>query len=237
MTLRVMGTIVNASLVQLADGSVVVIDTGGNADDGKEVYEAAVATGPVAYVINTHEHADHLGGNRFYNCPVIASSPAREAITKYNNDLYPLPDITFSDCLSLHLREPVELKLQGGHCPGVATILFPERKLLFVGDLVFNGRMPYMGMADFRLWIDNLARLETWDVEVVVPGHGPSGGKEILTRQRAWLETFVASVRGWRQEGLSPEQMFERVLAGYDTPDRWHDMVRTALRLVLEQYS
>lgn len=236
MSLTVLGTIVNSSLVTLNDGQVLVIDTGGTAEDGKQVYEKATSLGPVAFVINTHEHADHLGGNRFFDCPVIASAPARSAIGKYNQELYPLPDISFTEGLSLYLGEPIELRLQGGHCPGVSTIYFPERKLLFVGDLVFNGRMPYMGMADFRLWIDNLAKLESWDAETVVPGHGPVGGKEILARQREWLEGFVRDVQEWRSDGVNQQEMFVRVLDKYETPDRWHDMVKKAIELVLEQY-
>lgn len=236
MSLAVLGTIVNSSLVTLNTGHVLVIDTGGNAEDGKEVYEKATSLGPVAFVINTHEHADHLGGNRFFECPVIASSPARAAIAKYNQELYPLPDISFTEGLNLYLGEPIELQLQGGHCPGVSSIYFPERKLLFVGDLVFNGRMPYMGVADFRLWIDNLAKLESWEVETVVPGHGPLGGKEILTKQRIWLEGFVHDVKQWRSEGVSQLDMFARVLGKHETPDRWHDMVKNAVSLALDQY-
>ncbi len=236
MSLTVLGSIVNSSLVTLKDGQILVIDTGGTAEDGKQVYERATAMGPVAFVLNTHEHADHLGGNKFFDCPVIASAPARSAMGKYNQELYPLPDISFSDGLTLYLGEPVELQLQGGHCPGVSTIYFPERKLLFVGDLVFNGRMPYMGVADFRLWIDNLAKLETWDVDEVVPGHGPLGGRDILKKQRQWLEAFVADIKDWQAAGHSQEEMFARVLEKHETPDRWHDMVKSAIRLVIEQY-
>jgi cyclase len=237
MSLTVLGTIVNSSLVTLKDGQVLVIDTGGTAEDGKLVYEKATALGPVAYVLNTHEHADHLGGNKFFDCPVIASAPARESIGKYNQDLYPLPTISFTERLTLYLGEPIELQLQGGHCPGVSTIYFPERKLLFVGDLVFNGRMPYMGVADFKLWIANLGKLETWDVGEVVPGHGPVGGKDILTKQRIWLEAFVADVQSWQASGQDQQKMFENVLAKHETPDRWHDMVKSAIRLVIEQYA
>jgi len=85
--------------------------------------------------------------------------------------------------------------------------------LLFSGDLVFAGRMPYMGQAEFRRWLEALSVLETWNVDILVPGHGPQGGKELLTRQREWLEKYIGDIIDWSAQGLSPEEMFDRVLS------------------------
>jgi len=228
-----LGQIVNANVVRTTLG-VLVIDTSSTPEGAREVYDEAMRHAPVLFVINTHEHHDHLAGNEMFNCPIISSQRAREEMLK-NAALSPasLPTITFDSRMELYVGEKVELTHFGGHCPGASVVFFPERRLLFVGDLVFNERVPYMGMADFATWIDALEVLENWDALVVVPGHGPVGGKEILTKQRQWLETFVGQVAAWSAQGLSHEDIFGELLVRYSVIERWHSMLRTAIGLAL----
>jgi len=229
----VLGQIVNASVVQTAQGAVV-IDTSSTPEAAQEVYAEATRQGHVLFVINTHEHGDHLAGNSLFACPVISSRKAREEMLS-NTSLasVSLPTITFDTRMDLFIGEKVELTHFGGHCPGASVVFFPERKLLFVGDLVFNKRIPYMGMAEFTTWIEALSVLETWNAEVVVPGHGPMGGKEVLTEQRRWLETFIEEVRTWSVGGLSQEEIFVRLLGRHTVVERWHPMLRRAVALAL----
>ena len=228
----VLGDTVNSSIVSFDTGEVIVIDSSVTEEQGRQLKEEAEKTGPIAYLINTHEHGDHLAGNKFFACPKISSALARESILRIADvDPATIPTMTFTDRMTLHLGEPVELVCMGGHCPGVAVVYLPERKLLFTGDLVFNGRMPYMGVADFSVWIAALKELESWDVDQVVPGHGPVGGKEVLTQQRLWLESFVTQVKEWKTQGLSAEQTFAEALAKYAPPERWHTMITKAIEL------
>jgi len=231
----VLGQIVNASVVRTTQG-VLVIDTASTPDGASEVLAEAKRQGQVRFVINTHEHADHLAGNALFGCPVVSSRQAREEMVN-NASLASaaLPIITFENRMDLHLGETVELTHFGGHCPGASVVFFPERKLLFVGDLVFNGRVPYMGMAEFATWIDALSALETWDALVVVPGHGPVGGREILTSQRQWLQAFVGEVRDWSARGLSQADIFAQLLRQHTVIERWHPMLRSAVALALRE--
>ncbi len=226
--------VVNSTIVPLLNEKLLIVDTLASEADAEELRLKAEALGEVTCVINTHEHGDHLAGNKLFACPIISSAPAREAMVRMAESGVPvrLPDVDFSDRMSMYLGERIELRLFGGHCPGATVVHFPERKLLFTGDLVFNGRMPYMGQADFDTWIAALKELATWDVVQVVPGHGPVGGKEILDSQRQWLEQFMAEVRALRLIGGSAEEIFERLLPKYEVPDRWHDMLRRAILLV-----
>lgn len=228
----VIGDMVNSSVVATDEG-VLVIDTSVNDQTAQKLHDEAVRQGEVLYVINTHEHGDHLAGNHLFSSPIISSAAAREQMAIGAGAL---PTLAFSQQLDLYLGEPVVLKHFGGHCPGEAVVYFPERKLLFTGDLVFAGRMPYMGEADFNQWLGALSQLESWEVKTVVPGHGPQGGIELLTRQRQWLEDFIAQVRNWKQEGVQPAGMLERVLERHEVPERWHPMVNKAIELVLGQY-
>jgi len=223
---------VNASIVTFDNGEVVVIDTSVSEEQGRQVWEQAQSLGRVAFLINTHEHGDHLAGNTFFPCPKVSSATAREAILRIPNvDSTTVPTVTFTTKMSLYIGEPVELIHMGGHCPGAAVIYFPERKLLFTGDLVFNGRMPYMGVADFAKWIAALKELESWNITTVVPGHGPVAGKEVLLEQRLWLESFVAQVQEWKAQGLSQEQMFAEAINKYAPPERWNVMINRAIEL------
>ena len=229
----VLGQIVNASVVRTTQGALV-IDTSSTPEGAGDVYAEAMRQAPVLFVINTHEHHDHLAGNEMYGCPVISSHKAREGMRK-NTALScaALPTITFETRMELYVGERVELTHFGGHCPGASVVFFPERRLLFVGDLVFNERVPYMGMADFATWINALEVLETWDALVVVPGHGPVGGKEILEKQRQWLATFVGEVEASSAQGLSEEEIFGELLVRYPVIERWHPMLRSAIGLAL----
>ncbi|MGI6344277.1 MAG: MBL fold metallo-hydrolase [Bacillota bacterium] len=229
---------VNATIVPLKTGQVIVVDTSGTEADGKAFAEKAKQN-RILFVFNTHEHSDHLAGNACYDVPIISSSAARAAILQDEQKAAGdrgVPNVHFGDKLGIYAGEEILFQQMGGHCPGSAVLYFPERRLLFTGDLIFNGRVPWMGQADFQRWIDNLAELESWDLETVVPGHGPVGGKEILRAQREWLSTFVKEVVTWHKEGKSQEEIFQAMAEKHPVAPGWHGMLRTAIRRAIEQY-
>jgi glyoxylase-like metal-dependent hydrolase (beta-lactamase superfamily II) len=153
------------------------------------------------------------------------------------DDVPALPNLVFSREMELYLSEPVLLKHLGGHSPGSAVIYFPERKLLFTGDLIFAGRMPYMGDAEFRAWLAALTEMQGWAVDSVVPGHGPQGGKELLAQQREWLDRYIQDVLDWTALGLSQEEMLSRVLARYEVVERWYPMITRSIELIQKEYA
>jgi cyclase len=232
---KVIGTTVNSTLLTFDNGEVVVVDTSVSQELAKQLHDEACALGKVSYVINTHEHADHLAGNNFFDCPIICSAQAR-AVMESAEGLghIALPSVSFDGSMTLHLTEPLKLQHFGGHSPGAAVVYLPERKLLLCGDLVFAGRLPYMGVADFSKWIAALQELESWDVEQVIPGHGPVGDKSLLRIQREWLEGFVARVQQWNAEGLSIDDIFMSLVEELVPPERWHPMLKRAIDLALE---
>lgn len=223
---------VNATALPLGNGKLVVVDTGGTPGDGEVFARRVSEQGEVAFVFCTHEHGDHLQGNRFFQCPIISSVPARQEIAKMLDA--GVPNVAFSERLELNLGEPLVMQLMGGHCPGVSVLYLPERKLLFTGDLIFNGRMPWMGQADFRLWIDNLDQLLSWDVETVVPGHGPVGGRELLAAQKQFLVSFLEDVRQAAASGQSEEQTLQLLGAKHAVREQWQPMLQRAVQLALQ---
>ncbi len=225
-----MGT-VNSTLISVGEQGVIVIDTQAGEDGGREVLQQ-IAGREVLFVFNTHEHSDHTGGNGLFGCRIISSTAARTAMLQ-SGMTKGLPNCHFTQRLHMHiLGEEVHMQHVGGHSPGSAIMYLPERRLLLAGDLVFNGRVPWMGQADFSRWIATLTELSTWDVEIVVPGHGPVGGKEILVEQRKMLERYVADVQAWRQADRSEEEMVQLAAVSYDVKPAWHNMLRLAIKQV-----
>lgn len=221
---------VNSTLISIGDQGVIVVDTQASEDGGREVLNQL--EGQLLFVFNTHEHFDHVGGNSVFGCRIISSTAAREAMVASDMG-NGLPNCHFNHQLHLHIGgEDVRLQQFGGHSPGASIMYLPQRRILLTGDLIFNGRAPWMGQADFPTWITALTELSTWDVETVVPGHGPVGGKELLLEQRAMLEDFVADVQGWRQAAKTEAEMIELAAERYGVKPNWHDMLRMAFKRV-----
>src|SRR5205823_14570651 len=74
---------------------------------------------------------------------------------------------------------------------------------------------------DIRRWIETLREVETWDVDVYVPGHGPPAGKKELSEFRKFLEWLTKEVEARVKQGKSPEQV-EQELAPSLENFRWH---------------
>ncbi len=196
----------------------------------------ATAT-PVRYLVNTHFHIDHLGGNAFFrqaaiiaheNCrqeALAAGIPAetlaqrmpRFAAAFRQMQLVP-PRITYSDRLVLHVggREVHLLYYGPGHTRGDSLVYLPREKVLFAGDIVFRYVTPGPFDAHVTGWIRVLDRARDLDVETVVPGHGPLGDRRALAEMRDYLARVRREVRKSFQEGLPPEEAARRLrLGGY----------------------
>jgi cyclase len=171
--------------------------------------------GPWRFVINTHRHFDHIGGNQvFEDCTIIAASPTREVMESYSDSWlesrvaewkarglgfkvewlgsdfrFVFPQVSFTGELRLQLGgTTLEVMRLGGHTPESSVVFLPGRGVLVVSDLIFNGRPAYLGEGDRWEWIEALATLQRLHPRVVVPGHGPVGGAELLEQQAAELQ-------------------------------------------------
>jgi len=144
-------------------------------------------------VILTHSHPDHFEGlDAFVNQPVkIAMNREEERYLRESGKLLfelmrdPLPEFRIDFYLKEgELRwgkEVFHIYQTPGHSPGSLTIHWPERKVLFTGDLVFYGGV---GRTDFlegdsKLLKQSIERMSRLDTEILLPGHGePLMGKE-----------------------------------------------------------
>ena len=121
------------------------------------------------------------------------------------------PAITYDSKLSIYLGgETIEVIYPGpAHTNGNSLVYFPGLKVVHMGDLFFNGLLPYIGAeagADTANWIAKLKEVSGWDVEKFIPGHGPLAGKEGLLRLAAYLGDLRQAVQTAIAAGQTLEQ-------------------------------
>jgi len=188
----------NAGFV-ITPAGVVVVDALGSPRLAERLTQAIrqLTDKPVTHVILTHYHADHIYGLQHFKklgAQVIAHVAAREYMQSESaqlrleasrTDLAPwidaqtrlvAADTWIDGATTLKVGDVVfELDRVGpSHTPEDITVYVPSEKLLFAGDLFFNGRLPFVGRANSSQWIRSLDRLLAYDTRTVVPGHGPA---------------------------------------------------------------
>lgn len=117
------------------------------------------------------------------------------------------PTQTFADEFVFHLpNETVRLEYWGpAHCDNDIVVYLERSKVAFLGDLVFNGRYPWIGDGNLDGWIDRLSHVMTLDISVAIPGHGPPTDMKEVARFRNMLVAIRAGVEkaikaGWSEE-------------------------------------
>lgn len=186
----------NAGFVVARDG-VVVIDALGSPALAQRLMDqiAKVTPKPVTHVVVTHYHADHIYGLQVFKArgaQVVAhraaleylhSETAQQRLEASRIDLAPwVNDQTRLEPADLWLDGAATLELAGtrfvvepvgpSHTPEDLAVYVPAERVLFAGDLIFNGRLPFVGKANSEQWIGALDRLSKFDAVAVVPGHG-----------------------------------------------------------------
>jgi glyoxylase-like metal-dependent hydrolase (beta-lactamase superfamily II) len=125
----------------------------------------------------------------------------------------PRLDLIFTDKITLDLGGlEVEVIHPGpGHTGGNCVVYFPKSKVVHTGDLVFNGSIPFIdgpAGADTGNWAATLrAVIGEWDIEKVIPGHGPVTDKQGLKTALDVLEAMRTAVASGMKEGKSMEEM------------------------------
>lgn len=228
----------NAGFVVTPAG-VVVIDALGSPALGDALIASIrrITPQPIRWVIVTHYHADHVYGLQAFKAvgaEIIAqrrgleylnSDTARLRLVASREELAPWVDAqTRLVPADRWLDADTVLELGGErfhiHHVGPAhtaedLVIHAERAgVMFAGDLVFRGRIPFVGGADSRQWIASLGRLIDWRPRTVVPGHGPVSTEPLadLALTRDYL-TYLRQTMAEAAEQLEP---FEEAYAKAD---------------------
>ena len=188
----------------------------------------SVTDQPIRYVINTHQHDDHAGGD-FKMLPiaeVVAHKNARANLVDIKQPYYEdtpgtpigLPRVTFSDEFALYLGgKEVRAKYFGrGHTSCDIFVYFPELKAIHTGDLFLGRRAGARGLniyADYAQggslfeWTKTLDSALQTDFETVIPGHGAVSTKSDVAKFRSDVEALRNRLVGMVKEGKSKEEV------------------------------
>ncbi len=150
------------------------------------------------------------------------------------------PTHTFADRFVFHLdRRSVVLEYLGpAHCDGDIIVHLPEDGIVFVGDMLFVGRFPWLGDGDINGWISVLDRVSGLDVEQVVPGHGNPVTLKELREFRELLAALRDGVAGAIEGGMSEDETVDRVnLPDYETLPRYREWMPWNVRNAYRQLS
>lgn len=228
----------NAAFVVTKDG-VLVVDALGSPALAHELLAEIrrITPAPVRYVVLTHYHADHIYGLQVFKeagATVIAHKDGRLYLNSETAvlrlqvsraELAPAVDASTQLVPAdrwIDSRTPlqmggVDFVLQPAgpaHTPEDLVVWVPQHKLLIAGDLVFRGRIPFVGQADSGRWIGALDALLAFDAEVIVPGHGPvsQSARADLELTRDYL-VYLRQTMGEAARNMDP---FDEVYARTD---------------------
>ena len=127
-----------------------------------------------------------------------------------------LPTVTYQDRMSLRYGDTeVELLYYGpAHTFGDTLVYFPQSKVLFAGDVAFFYSMPLAAAGKIGGWLRVIDRVMDMDIDLIVPGHGPPGGKRELEDEREYFEFVMNETKRCFDQGMTPEQALEDIDLG-----------------------
>ena len=187
----------NVAVLPTSEGVILVDDK--FAQDAPDILAKVktVSDKPIRYVLNTHQHGDHTGGNQSLltmTTPVDIVAHKNARANMVTNKMPGLPGITFSDETQVFLggKEVRARHLGRGHTNGDAFVYFPSERVLHTGDLFVTG-FPFIDYANggsLIEWEKTIGKALEYDVDKVIPGHGPVATKSDLMKWRQSLATL-----------------------------------------------
>lgn len=191
------GFISNAGVILTEEG-VVVIDALGSPSLAQLLMKQirTVTDKPVVKVILTHYHADHVFGLQYFKergAEIIApagaekyleSQAAKDRLEERRFSLDPwVNDDTHLVWPDRYVEKHETMQVGGvtfemtvigdAHSDADMTIYIPNDKVLYSGDVIFEGRVPFLGSSNTKLWLETLKRMDNSELQALVPGHGP----------------------------------------------------------------
>jgi glyoxylase-like metal-dependent hydrolase (beta-lactamase superfamily II) len=179
---------------------------------------ASIAGRPVDFVINTHVHGDHVGGNAAlagHGATIVAHDNIRtRMLADEKTDPSALPVITFSDAVTFHLNTLTAevFHVANAHTDGDAVIRFADANVIHTGDAMFNRLFPFIDLDSGGSVSGYIAAqkkiLAMTDADTkIIPGHGALATPADLKASIEMLETGRALVKELIEEGLTADEI------------------------------
>jgi len=202
-------------------------------------------SGDLQFILNTHFHGDHVGGNEILGktATIISHSNTRKRLLDKPKDAIPV--ITFDDAASIHFNgeEIKAIHYPTGHTDGDIYIYFPESNVVHMGDEFFVGRFPYVDVGSGGNAIGllkNISKaLELFPADVkIIPGHGALSDMDDLRAYRAMLDETIGVISERKAFGMSLENIQSRGLpekyadwgSGFINQDSWIEAIFNSIK-------
>jgi cyclase len=185
---------------------------------------ASVTDSPVRTLVNTHSHLDHTNGNCLFGAgvtivgheacrtdileaPVVTTGRGPFPGVEWGAIEKAPPTLTFTDAVTLWVDDlRCELRYVGtpAHTTNDVIVWLPERKVLFAGDLIFNGGTPFNVAGSIVGAKQVLSDIRALDPDVIVPGHGDVCDVSVIDPIAAYLDFVSTTAAQGKAAGLTP---------------------------------
>jgi len=206
------------------DGLVIIDDQFAELSDKIKAALKPLSKGNKTFLVNTHYHGDHTGGNAQFSehAVIMAHDNVRIRLAEKHDETH-LPVVTYHDGVKIHLNdEIIHIRhLPKGHTDGDSYVYFENANVIHTGDLFFQGRFPYIdtdggGSVDgYIAGIKHIVEFAKDDTKII-PGHGELADKKEYQRALDMIVKTRQWVMQQKQSGLSLEQAIENGL-----PEQW----------------
>jgi phosphoglycerate dehydrogenase-like enzyme/glyoxylase-like metal-dependent hydrolase (beta-lactamase superfamily II) len=192
---------------------------------------------PIRYVLDTHHHGDHSYGNAVFgqagasivaqaNCARLLRVNGPKEFAEAGKPPTGRKDVADSQLKAPSLIFDEKFVLDDGtqrveflffghaHTSGDAFAYLPKQKIVCTGDACVNGAFNFMGHSDSASWIRVLEKCQQLDVKLVLPGHGPPAGKELLENQKRYFVELRQQVK----HGIDAGQDYEELRKSINMP-------------------
>lgn len=241
------------------DGTFIIDDQFAPLTDKLMAAIKAVGGDTPKFLLNTHFHGDHSGGNENFGkkgSMIVSHDKVRERLLsgstiKEFNMITPaappaaLPIITFSEKMHFHINgEDVKvIHVPNAHTDGDSFVHFKKANVVHAGDVFFNGFYPFIdsshggSLKGTIVAVDMILAVTDADSKII-PGHGPLADKKQLEAYKAMLETAYANLLKLKSEGVSAkdakarkplESLDKEWSGGIFSSDKWIDIVYPAV--------
>ncbi len=224
----------NVAACVAEDGVFLVDSDYAQLSEGLMDAVAGISDQPVRFVLNTHWHFDHVGGNQSFatsGARIVAHENVRkrmaagQRITIIDTDVSPspkaaLPTVTFTDSITFHFgpEEITAFHIPDAHTDGDVIVRFRKANVVHTGDTVFNRGYPFVDLSSDGSIDGMVAALETIvrisdDETKIFPGHGPLSTRLEMIEYAGMLRDFRSAVA----KEIAAEKRLEEILTAKPT--------------------
>jgi len=237
-----MGSGGNIGVSAGSDGLLIIDDQYAPLADKIKAALAALGSDTPKFLLNTHFHGDHTGGNATFGVDsiIVAHRNVRNRLLGENSPATALPVVTFDDDVTVHFNgEDITLiHMPAGHTDTDSVVMFEGSNVIHMGDHFFNGGFPFIDLANggtVQGYLNNLEKALSWiqDDTRVIPGHGPLGTKADLLAFYNVVKDTSTAIRVKKSQRMSKEEIVAEGLGaeyaswgtGFINEQRWIETV------------